>query len=1112
MGKLSTLFGNLGNSNISKAIKKQAASTATDSFIKRFSNISNDLIGEGKTNKLYSSGENMWDTLSNRKINPLNIEEMTQSDTRKALNDLYSRSIAKADEAGAKSKVSDIKKSLGNLDYNLLGSDQATKNNMRSIMSSLDEDFYKNINTDTAPLKSTLKGIQDSINNLQTKINTTVLPDNVKKLLKNTTGNNVSQSGVKNLSTSIDNTNNIKSNNFTMTDSSPVVSGINKYKSDIPNNDAGILAIRSKYESAPKFDGGSKTIVLPDGTQLSGRYKLVDEGATTPSHNYKTFAQSDGFPKTKNGTTVNDRDYSIDKNAQQTVASHAQNYDGRAFNDNGIVVSKDGIVLSGNDRTMSGELAAEKNTDGAYKQYLLSNAGSYGFIPEQVSSMSHPRVVFQLDDNLKYDTNTFSAFNQSSSKGKSVYSRAAEMNKRIDNNPKLIQPMANIMSKFDTADQLFGDTKASKELAQEMVNLGMYSQSEMPKIFNGKTLTGEGKDSAQALILGNLINEENLGYFSQNPNLAFKLMKTAPDLIQNKAFGDNFSLSKKLNDAIRTYARASQNGEDVSSFIKKGSLFDEDNITDPTTIKLAELLEQRGYKNFQNYIKQANIGLSPSASGMVDMFSGSVRSMDDILSDLNKTYTDIEPSSKELMTVDKNNSADKKLAEEYNLKLSQLDSLKKQESDINSKIQEAYNGATIDFTTLKKIKEGVANRMASIKSAGSGATAEDKALLPFYRQINKALDEDITNGLKGYVGSDAKMELASILGNIDPRLSKYYTDMNDADFSIANIRNELSPYMFADDVLSESRQGTSKSTLPNLQVGQNGKLLSVDLGTAGNTAKEKIARTIAGQSPETTSNLGKLLKGGAAIGLGGAALAQLMGGTANGKDIVNRSGITTQTQPQQQQDTSTQYINNLLQQYMLQSMGGESGYTEPQTIGGYTADDYKNAYVAALKDGNLTMAKQYANTLDMFDNNDDTDSNLDRIQKLLNIQKLMNSNSSTSTGDSKKQAAINTLQNLMSNYSAQGVIGGNITNFLNGITGGAYNPKTAAYESGAQGSLAQIVKAMGDTGALSDRDLERAYNLIPKTTDSASAAQYKYQSLMNLLSNAEANNSLVVWN
>ncbi len=56
------------------------------------------------------------------------------------------------------------------------------------------------------------------------------------------------------------------------------------------------------------------------------------------------------------------------------------------------VVDKNGVLLSRNDRTMSGQLATEQNTDVDYLDYLEENAEQYGFTEKDVKGMKHPRL------------------------------------------------------------------------------------------------------------------------------------------------------------------------------------------------------------------------------------------------------------------------------------------------------------------------------------------------------------------------------------------------------------------------------------------------------------------------------------------------------------------------------------------------------------------------------------------------------------------------------------------------------------------------------------------------------------------------------------------------
>ena len=162
------------------------------------------------------------------------------------------------------------------------------------------------------------------------------------------------------------------------------------------------------------------------------------------------------------------------------------------------------------------------------------------------------------------------------------------------------------------------------------------------------------------------------------------------------------------------------------------------------------------------------------------------------------------------------------------------------------------------------------------------------------------------------------------------------------------------------------------------------------------------------------------------------------------------------------------------------------------TIGGYTYQELEDGYMRAVQAGDEAAAKLIANLMGMLD---------DKVERYNTAKK----NSTDSSGvASKQKAALNVLSGLMSNYQAQGPIGGRVTQLLNAITGGGYNPSVSAYDSGSAGALGTIIKALGDTGALSEGDQKRALELLPKTTDSEAAAKYKYQQLIQILQGAGA--------
>ena len=394
------------------------------------------------------------------------------------------------------------------------------------------------------------------------------------------------------------------------------------------DNEEGIKKIKEKYDTTEKVTGSKKTIVLSNGEKLSGTYKLIEAGNVSASHNAETFEKTEGFPTTENGTTVNDRDYQSDKNAQNLVTQKSDNFDGRAFADNGVIVTKDGIVVSGNDRTMSGDLAAKKGTDTAYIEYLKDNASQFGFTLEQIDNMKHPRVVFELNKKLPYDTKTFAMFNKDAKKSKSVSERAKEIGKTIDEDT--INSVSEIIDNFDTIDDLYNNEKATRELISLMQAKNIIDSNDLSDVYNGSKFTGSGKDLVESVILGSVINEDNAKYFSNNNDLKFKVMKAAPALIQNKTLND-YSINELFNNAVEVYKKASSSKMTLDEFTSQSNIFG-DNDVDLVTKRIAQLLETKGYKNLRNFIEKYNAMAEFPASGQTDIFSGGqVETKEDIL-------------------------------------------------------------------------------------------------------------------------------------------------------------------------------------------------------------------------------------------------------------------------------------------------------------------------------------------------------------------------------------------------------------------------------------------------------------------------------------------------
>ena len=182
---------------------------------------------------------------------------------------------------------------------------------------------------------------------------------------------------------------------------------------------------------------------------------------------------------------MNDRDYKRDKDAQRIVRDMADSYDSRALQ-TPVIVSKDGVVLSGNNRTMSGEIAAKNGTDKAYIDYLREFGQMYGFTPEQIDGMKHPRVVFVPDEHLPYDATTFARFNAEQQKKQSKPEHAVKLGKIVPDN--VFTSITNDISRFDRMSDYYADDKSVASAISQLLDAGVINEMQLPEMRTGNSL------------------------------------------------------------------------------------------------------------------------------------------------------------------------------------------------------------------------------------------------------------------------------------------------------------------------------------------------------------------------------------------------------------------------------------------------------------------------------------------------------------------------------------------------------------------------------------------------------------------------------------------------
>jgi hypothetical protein len=102
---------------------------------------------------------------------------------------------------------------------------------------------------------------------------------------------------------------------------------------------------------------------------------------------------------------------------------------------------------------------------------------------------------------------------------------------------------------------------------------------------------------------------------------------------------------------------------------------------------------------------------------------------------------------------------------------------------------------------------------------------------------------------------------------------------------------------------------------------------------------------------------------------------------------------------------------------------------------------------------------------------------------------------------STAEKQINELEKIFLNAGGpQGRIGGTVASLRGQLTGG----QEGAYEQVRKSAVAQIARALGEVGVLTDQDIQRALGAIPKFTDTSDEVQTKLAYIRSILGGAKS--------
>jgi N12 class adenine-specific DNA methylase len=419
------------------------------------------------------------------------------------------------------------------------------------------------------------------------------------------------------------------------------------------------LKIKAKWDGAAKVEGNPNALTLADGSTIRGHYVLTEAGAASASHDVNSaFEPTEGFPIDENGESVNDRDYKRDTDAQRIVRDIANSYDSRALQ-SPVIVSKDGVVLSGNNRTMSGDIAAQQGTDKAYIDHLREFGQMYGFTPEQIDGMKHPRVVFVPDEQLPYDATTFARFNAEQQKKQSKPEHAVKLGKIVPDN--VFTSITNDISRFDRLSDYYADDKAVSSAISQLLGAGVINEMQLPEMRTGNSLSAAGKELIENTLIGKVFqtSPDAVRHIISTPTLRQSVIMGLNEIAHNRTLAKSgYDLSNELGAAVDLVARAKsahpdifKDGMPVSPFGREQGLFDDEygdsRVTDGTVLMLADILNSGKPSDLRKVLSTYNSAAVAPAGGQLDMFTGDVRSKEQILNDVNELFRNATPKEQQ---------------------------------------------------------------------------------------------------------------------------------------------------------------------------------------------------------------------------------------------------------------------------------------------------------------------------------------------------------------------------------------------------------------------------------------------------------------------------------
>lgn len=323
-----------------------------------------------------------------------------------------------------------------------------------------------------------------------------------------------------------------------------------------------MLEVPSVAPAPPKQEGAVASVrVAGEGGQpkaLKAKYKLVESGEVTPSHDPTSFRANKKYPK-----NVQERAYHRDKAEQMKVVRNAGKLD-PAFvintNPDAVngppLVTDEGIVLGGNSRTMSMQLAYSKDEAKAaeMKQYLVNHAHEFGLSKADVEVMDQPILIREVEVENKTTENLqvlVRQMNESFTQGMDPRTMQVALGRRLDD--AALQSLAKNMEEGETLNHFLG-TARSDSFMGALRRAGVIDDRNVNQFVKRgtKRLNSDGKVLVARILAGRVLADADL-LSDTSPKLVESVAGAVPFMVQASGSGEGYDLSASVKIALDAY-------------------------------------------------------------------------------------------------------------------------------------------------------------------------------------------------------------------------------------------------------------------------------------------------------------------------------------------------------------------------------------------------------------------------------------------------------------------------------------------------------------------------------------------------------------------------------